>query len=372
VYRRPAVAEIDYSAIEHNVRTLKALTSPGTLFEAVVKADGYGHGGVETAKAAVRGGADRLGLATVDEALELKGSGVTKPMHLLSEPPMTCVGLLAEHDIIPSVATREFAAALGNAAASAGTTARYHLIVDTGMSRMGVPHEDAADLALSLKDFPGLELEGTMTHFATAETPGDWDFERQLQRFAAVLERMHVDGVDPGIVHAANTGATVIHPESHFDMVRCGIGIYGLHPGEATKGAVDLHPAMSVRTEVSLVKRIQMGEGVSYGLTWRAAAPTTIATLPVGYADGIHRVLSDRMSVLIGGQRCRQVGRVTMDQIMVEVPSGLAVSSGDEAVVVGSQGSSTITMDEVAQHAETINYEMACAFGTMRLVRTRA
>ena len=131
-----------------------------------------------------------------------------------------------------------------------------------------------------LKDFPGLELEGTMTHFATAEVPGDWDFEAQMERFAAVLERMRTDGIDPGIVHAANSAATILHPESHFGMVRCGIAIYGLHPGEATKKMVELRPAMSVRTRGRLVKRVQMGDGVCYGLTWRAAAPTTIATLP--------------------------------------------------------------------------------------------
>jgi alanine racemase len=172
-------------------------------------------------------------------------------------------------------------------------------------------------------------------------------------------------------VNAANSGATILHPESHFDMVRCGISVYGLHPSEATSRALELRPAMSVKTEVSLVKRIQMGEGVSYGLTWRAAAPTTIATLPIGYADGVHRLLSDRMSVLIAGQRCKQVGRVTMDQIMVEVPRGTSVAIGDEAVIVGGQGSEAITMDEVAEQAETINYELACAFGTMRLERVR-
>lgn len=371
MYRRPAAVEIDYSAIEHNVRTLKGLTKQGTLFEAIVKADGYGHGAIDSATAAIRGGADRLGVATMDEALELRGAGITKPINVLSEPPLSAAGLVAEHDIIPSVATREFAMALGTAAHAEGRTARYHLKVDTGMNRTGVPFEDAADLALLLKDFPGLELEGTLTHFATAEVPGDWDFEKQLGRFETVLERMRVDGVEPGIVHAANSGATIIHQESHYDMVRCGIAIYGLHPGAAASRVVDLEPAMSVKTEVSLVKRIQMGEGVSYGLTWQAAAPATIATVPVGYADGIHRILSDRMSVLMAGEPCRQVGRITMDQIMVEVPRGITVTAGDEVVIVGEQGPSAISMDDVAEQAETINYEMACALGSMRLERKR-
>ena len=363
---RYARLEIDLGAVAHNVRTLKALTPSETLFMAVVKANGYGHGAVRVAEAALDAGADRLAVATIAEAIELREAGFSCPVHLLQEPPVSSAGLVIDHDIIPMVVTREFGVALSREAVAEGTRAPYHLKIDTGMNRIGVRAEDAAEFASRLHDLDGIELEGTCTHFATAEVRGDWDFERQLERFEAALQAMKTEGVQPGIVHAANSAATILHPEAHFDMVRCGIAIYGLHPGSSTYDRIDLRPAMAVKAQVSFVKRIQMGDGVSYGLTWRAAAPTEIATLPLGYADGVHRVLSNKMRVLVDGQACEQVGTVTMDQIMIQIPRGASVAPGDEAVLVGSQGAESISMDELADAAGTINYELACSFG-MRL-----
>jgi alanine racemase len=361
-------AEIDLSAIGHNVRALKALTASSTLFMAVVKADGYGHGAVQVARAALDGGADRLGVATVDEALELRGTGINEPIQVLSEPPVSSVDLLLDHDIVPTVTTREFARALGRAASERMKTAAYHLKIDTGMNRIGVCAKDAPRFAAELMEVGGLALEGTLTHFATADVPGDWDFERQLEAFADALDAMKTEGVNPGIVHAANSAATILHPQSHFGMVRCGIAVYGLHPSRPTRALVELEAAMSVKARAVLVKTIGMGDGVSYGLTYHAAAPTSIATLPVGYADGVHRVLSNEMQVLVDGRRAQQVGRVCMDQLMVEVPRGCDVHVGDEFVLVGTQGSERIDIEELAERAGTINYEMACAFG-MRLPR---
>jgi alanine racemase len=219
-----------------------------------------------------------------------------------------------------------------------------------------------------LAEFPGLTLEGTFTHFATADVPGDWDVTRQMQRFRQVLDGMRTERVDPGIVHAANSPATILVPESHFGMVRCGISLYGLHPASSTYDAIELRPAMTVKARATLVKRIGMGEGVSYGLTWHAGAHAMIATLPLGYADGVHRVLSNRMPVLVDGQRAAQVGRVCMDQLMVEVPRGVQAVRGSEFVLVGECGSQRISLDDLAEMAGTINYELACAFG-MRLER---
>jgi len=366
--RRWAWAEIDLGAIAHNVETLKGFTKPGTLFMAVVKADGYGHGAIRVARAALAAGADRLGVATVDEAEALRQEGISAPIQLLSEPPQTAVADIVELGLIPTVTTRAFAGALGRYAASRGTTVPYHLKVDTGMNRIGVRAEDAPQFAAMLAEFPGLALEGTFTHFATADVPGDWDVTRQLQRFRAALEGMRSERVDPGIVHAANSPATILVPDSHFDMVRCGIALYGLHPAKSTYGVADLAPSMSVMARTTLVKRIGMGEGVSYGLTWQAAMQTDIATLPLGYADGVHRVLSGQMQVLASGRRLTQVGRVCMDQFMVEVPRGMTLERGDEVVIVGRQGDERILMDELADLAGTINYELACAFG-MRLER---
>jgi len=365
---RWAWTEIDLTAVQDNVRTLKALTKPGTLFMAVVKADGYGHGAVHVARAAVAAGADRLGVATLDEGIALRDAGITGPIQLLSEPPETTIRELLDNDLIPAVTTREFAVALGKQALLRDTEARYHLKIDSGMNRIGIRAEDAAEFARSLIDFPGLALEGTFTHLATADVVGDWDVQRQLERFTRALEEMKTEGVDAGIVHAANSPATILYPGSHFDMVRCGIAIYGLHPSSATYGVVQLRAAMSVKARISLIKRIGMGDGVSYGLTWQAAAPTEIATLPLGYADGLHRAASSEMQVLLGGKRCNQVGRVCMDQFMLEVPRGMRAVRGDEVVLIGAQGEETITMDELSEVAGTINYETACGFG-LRLER---
>lgn len=365
---RWAWAEIDLSAITHNVTVLKGLTAPGTLFMAVVKADGYGHGAVEVARAALKAGADRLGVATVDEAVELRSAGISAPIQVLSEPPVATVATLLDHTITPTLYTKEFAGALGRAAALRGVDAPYHLKVDTGMNRIGVAHADAALFAAMLAEFPGLRLEGTFTHFATADVPGDWDAARQLKRFRSVIEAMRTEKIDPGIVHAANSPATILMPESHLSMVRCGIALYGLHPAPSTYSVIDLKPAMSVRARTTLVKRIGMGEGVSYGLTWHAGASALIATLPLGYADGVHRTLSNSMQVLVGGARASQVGRVCMDQFMVEVPRGVDVQRGTVFTLVGTDSGERIPMDEQAEKAGTINYELACSFG-MRLPR---
>ncbi|HSK46633.1 MAG TPA: alanine racemase [Coriobacteriia bacterium] len=365
---RWAWAEIDLSAIRHNVRVLSALTGPSTAFMAVVKADGYGHGAVEVARAALSAGATHLGVATVAEGVALREAGLSAPLHVLSEPPETSIATVLEHGLVPTLYTHEFAAALGHAAALRGAIAPFHLKVDTGMNRIGVRAEDAPRFAAGLAGIPAIRLEGTFTHFATADVPGDWDVSRQLERFSDALAAMRTEGVEPGLVHAANSPATILYPESHFGMVRCGIALYGLQPSHHTRGRVDLRPAMSVKARATLVKRVPMGEGVSYGLTWQAASAATIATLPLGYADGVHRVLSNTMEVLVGGRRAKQVGRVCMDQFMVELPRAVEARRGDEFVLVGEQGPERISMEELADLAGTINYELACSFG-MRLPR---
>jgi alanine racemase len=365
---RGAWIEVDLSAVADNVRALRALCGPKTLFMAVVKADGYSHGAVQVARAALQAHADRLGVATIDEGAELRAAGIEASIHLLSEPPALGAQAVVEHRLIPALYSRDFAVALSRAATLAQHPVRFHLKVDSGMNRIGVKAEEAPDFVESLRGLPGLEMEGMFTHFATADVPGDWEFERQLERFEEAVSEMRARGMDPGIVHAANSPATILHPETHFDMVRCGIAIYGLHPSPETAAKVELRPAMSVKAKVSRVRRLAMGEGVSYGFTWHAPSPTTVATLPVGYADGYRRGLSNKSRVLIGGVACRQVGRVCMDQFMVEVPRRAEVRAGDEAVLVGAQGSERVTLDEHADACDTINYEIACGFG-MRLER---
>jgi alanine racemase len=361
--RRWAWAEVDLGAVEGNVRALKSLIGPKTMLMAVVKADGYGHGSVEIAKAALAAGADRLGVSTVDEGLTLRRAGITAPVLVLVEPPPASAGLLVRESLTPALYSREFAIALSKAASVAQTTVGFHLKVNTGLNRIGVEHGEASAFVESLTGLPGIGMEGVFTHFATAEVPGDWELERQIERFAACIRAMRDHRIDPGIVHAANTAATVLRPEARLDMVRCGIALYGLHPGDATRAKIDLTPAMTVKARVTQVRRIAMGEGVSYGFTYHAPAPATIATLPLGYADGVRRGLSNEMKVLVGGVECRQVGRVCMDQLMLEVPRGLEVRVGDEAIVVGMQGTARATMEDQAAVLGTINYEVACGYG---------
>jgi alanine racemase len=361
--RRWAWSEVDLGAVERNVGTLRRLLKPGVRLMAVVKADGYGHGGLEVARVALASGADRVGVATVDEALRLRAGGLTGAIQLLAEAPPTAADVIVEREITPTLFSRSFAVALADAASRQGRAVPFHLKVETGMNRIGVRAEEAPEFLAELRGLPGLRLEGVFTHFATADVPGDWEFERQLERFTSAIQRMRDSGIDPGTVHAANSAATILHPEAHFDMVRCGIAVYGLHPADTTHGVIELEPAMSVKARVTRVARLAMGEGVSYGFAWHAPAPTTVATLPIGYADGVRRGLSGQMRVLLGGRPCRQVGRVCMDQLMVEVPRGLEVEVGDEAVLVGRQGDGTLTIEQQAVLVSTIDYEIACGYG---------
>ncbi|TLM70292.1 MAG: alanine racemase, partial [Actinobacteria bacterium] len=254
-YLRPAWAEVDTGAVTANVRALRACVGSGVAFMAVVKADAYGHGDVECARAALAGGADRLGIATIEEGVHLREAGVTAPVHMLVEPPASGAPLVVAHRLVPTVFTKEAAIALSRAAERAGETVDFHLKVDTGMNRIGVRAEEAAEFAETLAALPGLRMEGVFTHFATAEVPGDWDFDAQLERFGEALETMRERGIRTGVVHAANSAAAVLRPESRFDMVRCGIAVYGLHPADSTRGRVDLTPAMSVKAKVARVQR---------------------------------------------------------------------------------------------------------------------
>ena len=373
---RWAWVEVDLEAVRHNVRAFRSLLKPPTRMLAVVKADAYGHGAAEVARACRAAGADMFAVATVDEGVALRRAGVEEPILMLSQPPLESIPLLVESRVMPAVYDLEFAARLGDEALSQGTEARYHLAVDTGMDRIGVPHSEVAEFLSVAERLRGCVLDGTFTHFATADKLSDWDFTLQLKRFRDAVASIRDAGMDPGVVHCANTPATVLHPETHFDMVRVGVGLYGLHPADTTRGRIDLRPAMSVHARATRVVHPRVGEGVGYGMTYRVARPSVqIATLPVGYADGLARRLSNNMDVLYQGRRWRQVGNICMDQCMVEVEPELAlatgqrvkpIEAGDEVLIVGEQGSASITLDDLAAKLGTINYEVACAFG-MRL-----
>lgn len=365
---RDAWIEVDLSAIEQNVRSFKALLRTHCELMAVVKADGYGHGAAKVAFAASVSGASRFGVATALEALALRDEGIVLPIQVLSEVPEAAFSKLMDADIIFSAGSKSFLVALSAHAHAQGRIARVHVKINTGMNRIGFAPSEIIEAFELIQALPGVEVEGTFTHFATADVEGDWEAERALETFKAAVTRIRDFGFNPGIVHAANTAATVLMPEAHFDMVRVGIGIYGLHPSDDTKGKITLEPAMSVHARTTSVDPISIGEGVSYGLTWRAFQKCEIATCPLGYADGVPRLASNNLSALVRGQRVEGAGRVCMDQMMFEIPHPLQIEKGEEFVLVGKQGDQEILMDELAQAADTINYEIACDFA-LRLER---
>ena len=369
---RWAWVEVDLDAVRRNTRAFMDCLKGGTRLCAVVKANAYGHGAAQVARACKAAGADAFAVATVDEGVALRAAGVAEPVIVLAQPPQGSVGALVENNLMPAVYDLEFAAQLGEEALRRDTVARYHLAVDTGMGRIGVPHQDVSKFLLVADRLRGVALDGVFTHFATADKLANWDFAQQLKRFRDAVQSIRDAGIDPGTVHCANTPATVLHPETHFDMVRVGVGLYGLHPCDATRGRIDLEQAMSVRARVTRVVEPRVGEGVGYGMTYRVARPgIQIATLPVGYADGLSRRLSNGIYVLYGGRRYRQVGNICMDQCMFEVEPGLAlargtkikpVETGDEVTLVGRDGDEFVSIDELADKLGTINYEVACLF----------
>lgn len=372
---RWAWVEVDLAALRRNTTAFRRQLSRGTQLMCVVKADAYGHGAVPCAKAMHSAGASQFAVATVREGVELREAGIEWPILILSEPPVDCVETLVRYDLMPSVYTAEFALALGEAAATQGRVARYHLAIDTGMTRIGVRRQDVLELRRTIDFHRGLECAGTFTHFATADVLDDWDFALQLNRFNEAIEALHGAGLETGLVHCDNTPGTIMHPECHYDMCRVGIGLYGLHPADITVPRIQLDPVMSVRGRVTRVVYPAVGDGVGYGLTYRVPKQNIqIATVPIGYADGLARELSNNMDVLVHGCRCRQVGNICMDQFMfaMDVNSARAykpsrpVEYGDVVTLVGADGDEFIGADEMAAARNTINYEVVCDFG-MRL-----
>lgn len=374
--KRWSWVEIDLGAIHHNTLAVKQLLEPGVKLMAVVKADAYGHGAVRCAKSAISAGADYLGVATVDEAVELREAGIGTPILVLAEPPAATIPLLLAYRIMPSVYTAEFAVQYAEAADSIGLRAPYHLKVNTGMNRIGVRFDEVIEFMRRVSFHRALELVGTFTHFATADAADTMEFNIQATHFVETIAEMRAFGIDPGIVHAANSAAIIRYPEVHFDMVRLGISLYGYYPCPETYGLIDLVPAMSVHARITQVKTVPVGEGVSYGLLHRSGGFSKICTLPLGYADGYRRGLSDRIDVIMDGMKHPQVGAICMDQSMFEVDlrtrrtSGrLEPQIGDEVMVVGEAGNAVVTIDEMAELLDTVPHEICIGFGSSRLPR---
>ena len=329
-----AVARIDLGAVERNCARL-----PKPLC-AVVKANAYGHGAGPVAEAALAGGAEWLAVATAEEARDLRAGGV--------DTRLLVMGAVTRDELRTAVEADADVVAWSEEVAEAAP--RIHVKLDTGMGRLGTKDRELA-LRLAERD----NAVGFMTHFATADEPGDDHFAAQLQAFNAAVQDLGRDGL---IVHAANSAAALRDPSAHFDMVRCGVAVYGLDPFQDDPAAHDLEPALSLLSWVAAIRRLEPGEGVGYGQVWRAAQPTWVATVPVGYGDGWRRGLTNDFDVLIRGRRHPGVGAVSMDNIGVALGPDTDVEVGDEAVLIGSQGGDRILAEEVARRLGTINYEV--------------
>ncbi len=359
---RAARAEVDLQAVAHNVGALRGAVAPAVLC-AVVKADGYGHGAIAVSEAALSAGADWLGVALVEEAAVLRKAGIRAPILLLSQPRPADLTAAVRYDLRVCVHSTAAVDLLATAAAEQGRTARVHLKVDTGMHRIGVAPGDALALARQIVSHPELELEGVFTHCAVADEPADPFTDVQLDRFEAVLDELGAAGIQPALRHAANSATAIEHPRGRYDLVRAGIAVYGIPPAPGLAASLGLRPALTLRAEISMVKRVGAGEGISYGLRHRFEADTTVATVPIGYADGVPRRLGlQGGEVLIGGRRRPIVGVVTMDQLMVDCGDD-EVQAGDEVILIGRQGGEEVTAEEWAELLDTIAYEVVCGIG---------
>jgi alanine racemase len=361
---RRAVAIVDVGAVERNCARLARELEDGARLCAVVKADGYGHGAVECARAALAGGATWLAVAAADEAAQLRAhfpEASLLTMGALTDSELD-VALDARSDVAIWRASHVERAAMRGE--ERGLQPRVHVKYDTGMGRLG--ERDADTVLAVLEAVAGdarLELAGLWTHFATADERDSDFFDRQLELFAAMVQRVRAEHPDM-LVHAANSAGTLRDSAAHFDMVRCGIAVYGLDPFGADPYEQGLEPALELRSYVADVKRFEVGETAGYGQRWRAPVETFVGVLPIGYGDGVRRGLTNNADVLVKGHRCPLVGTVSMDNVTIELGPATHVSPGATAILIGAQGETRILCEEVARRLETINYEITCGIST--------
>ena len=368
---RGAWAEVDLSAIAFNVKQVSRAVGARRLVCADVSADAYGHGAVRVAKTALDAGADRLSVSTPEEGVRLRKAGITAPVLVLSQPCEQAIPLLVAYGLTPAVHDSEFALEYAEYADMQGRQAPFHLEVNSGMNCSGAFYLDAADLVRGISFHRALKYEGTFTRFAVSDAREALDFAEQQRRFEAALCAIRAAGYDPGIVHAADSSAIFRYPQLHYSMVRAGSCLYGLDADLYAGPKVNLKPAMSVKAQVSQVLEPQVGEGVGYGYSYRVGKPVQIATLPLGYADGVRRELASAgFKVLWHGKPVSQVGDIGMNHMMIEIPLEYAVTGvgggaqeGDEVVIIGTQGGFMLAVETMADALRTVSAEVTNAFG---------
>jgi alanine racemase len=354
--------EIDLSAIASNMHAIRRAVGPKPKIMAIVKADGYGHGALQTARTALASGADCLGVAIYEEGAELRESGIDRPILILGYTTPNEQADAIRGGLTQTVFNMETAQAISKTAVALGKSARVHIKVDTGMSRLGfIPSAHAADCIYNIAELPGIEITGMFTHFALSDGPDDAFTLEQFKRFTGFARLLEARGLHIPVLHCCNSAALLDEPSMHLDMVRAGIILYGLEPSEYKPlDGLGFRPAMSLRAHISMVKRVGVGVSVSYGRKFVTERETVIATIPVGYADGYRRSMSNRARVLVHGEYAPVIGTVCMDQFMTDVTDIPGVTAGDEAVLMGRDGQNQITADEIARIQNTINYEVVC------------
>ena len=351
-------AEIDLEAIRQNVRSFKHHVGDAVQIFAVVKANAYGHGAVPVAKAALEAGASRLAVHRLTEGIELRQAGLNAPILVMGYTPPAGAQAMVEWNLTPSCITPEFAQALSAQASAQNKVMPLHVKVDTGMSRYGLFPAEVLPFLTAITQLPGIKLEGLFTHFATADSNDQTWVRQQIATFDQVIASIRNVGMDIPIIHAANSATTMKLPQAHYNAVRPGISMYGMNPSSDWQPVFELHPALTLKSTVSRVRELPAGAGVSYGRTFVTSRPTMAALVPVGYGDGYHRILTNKGIVLIRGQRAPIIGRVCMDQFVVDVTGIPGVQQDDEVVLVGRQGEERISAEEVGRLAGSINYEV--------------
>jgi len=358
---RSTRAEIRLGALRRNFARAKELAGPDATVMAVVKADAYGHGMLRVARELLAEGAGYLGVAIIEEAVELREAGIDAPILVFGSPPDEALPLFARYGVDLAIASAAKARAASAASAAAGRAIRAHLKIDTGMGRLGVDWRDVEGFAEEISGLSGLDIVGAFSHLATADC--DLGFAReQASRFRASLRALESKGIEPKLAHLANSAALVAMPEARFGMVRPGILVYGYEPSPWRK--VGVEPVMRLASRISFAKVLRAGEGLSYGLTWRAKADTTIATVPVGYGDGYSRALSNKASMWVSGAARPVAGRVCMDQTMLDLGPGAKAGDGDEVIVFGVKDGVGIPGESLCELLGTIPYELTCMVGS--------
>ncbi len=359
-------AEVDLAALSHNLWEVRHLVGKNVGIIAVVKANAYGHGLLTAAHAFLKAGANRLAVARLEEGIALRAAGISQHILVMGYVPPTAVCLAAANALTLTVSDYAYAKALSELAGPKGVKVQVHVKVDTGMGRLGLlTGANTANKIIALSGLPHISVEGLYTHFANADSADLTHARNQLQRFTGLLEELRRKGWEPPYVHAANSGAVIQLPESHLQAVRAGIMLYGLKPSaEVSLNSVALQPAMALKARLAYIKKVPADFCVSYGSTYKTPVPTLLGTVPCGYGDGYNRLLSNRGMVLIRGKRVPVVGRVCMDQIVVDVGAVPDVTAGDEVVLFGRQGAAQIHVDELAEQLNTINYEIVCGISS--------